>query len=681
MIFRHWLNATLNSLQITGPGRRGRLRKSLTGTGAFAFERVCDSAERLEDRRLLTLLVSQIEVAFNDPGGNFTSFYPAITDHTKAAGAAWGEFLDVNPAATIQVLIGFDPGTPTATGGSTITRFLGTQDGLDIFEQGMTDELRTGIDPNGATQDVDFTFGTSYLEDDLWFDPDPFARLESVSVPADRVDAQSVFLHEFGHAIFMNGFHDETNGTLPGNSASPFDAFVVFDGQNLFFTGSEAVSNFGANVPLTFGNSKHVGNAADSGRPGSDLVPDLMNGVVFELGTRYDISALDLAILADTQNVFDFTAPTADILDVSPDPRATNAGVVTINFSESVTGVDIGDFTLTRDTTEILLTGLTVSGTGSSRTIDLSGVTELAGIYTLTLNGNGAGILDGSGNELTGSVLDTWVVVEAAPVVTAELIDDPDNAGEMILLITGTTGDDNIRLRQGGTGVVVRANGRPLGRFESMSRIVIDASAGNDIVRPTLSVRIPMEVDGGDGDDVLFGSRVDDVLVGGIGNDRLVGRRGNDRLEGGAGNDGLAGNAGDDVLDGGAGTDNLRGGRGNDLLLGSTGNDVLRGDIGNDVLIGGDDIDQLRGGIGQDILIGGTVTLNSAALTDLLAAWTTNESYQDRTTSLASSTLQAGQTVVDDGDRDRLFGNSSLDWFFTAENIELEDRLLSERLN
>ena len=55
---------------------------------------------------------------------------------------------------------------------------------------------------------------------------------------------------------------------------------------------------YGGPVPVTFGNVAHIGN--DSSRPGSDLIPDLMNGVVFFRGTRYDISPLDLAIVADT---------------------------------------------------------------------------------------------------------------------------------------------------------------------------------------------------------------------------------------------------------------------------------------------------------------------------------------------------------------------------------------------
>jgi hypothetical protein len=48
---------------------------------------------------------------------------------------------------------------------------------------------------------------------------------------------------------------------------------------------------------LTFGSYVHLGN--DDPGPGSDLIGDLMNGVTFYTGTRYDISALDAAVLRD----------------------------------------------------------------------------------------------------------------------------------------------------------------------------------------------------------------------------------------------------------------------------------------------------------------------------------------------------------------------------------------------
>ncbi|HND56576.1 MAG TPA: hypothetical protein PLV92_29360, partial [Pirellulaceae bacterium] len=63
----------------------------------------------------------------------------------------------------------------------------------------------------------------------------------------------------------------------------------------------------------------------------------------------------------DETYIVDNTIPTADIVDVSPDPRTTTVGIVTVNFSEAVTGVDIADFTLTRDGNSVSLSGLSVS--------------------------------------------------------------------------------------------------------------------------------------------------------------------------------------------------------------------------------------------------------------------------------------------------------------------------------
>lgn len=72
-----------------------------------------------------------------------------------------------------------------------------------------------------------------------------------------------------------------------------------------------------------------------------------------------------------------------------------------------------------------------------------------------------------------------------------------------------------------------------------------------------------------EGDDVLRGTELGDILDARGGNDRLLGRGGNDTLIGGSG---------DDVLDGGAGHDDLRGGIGSDTYR------FGRGD-GNDTII------------------------------------------------------------------------------------------------
>ncbi len=71
------------------------------------------------------------------------------------------------------------------------------------------------------------------------------------------------------------------------------------------------------------------------------------------------------------------------------------------------------------------------------------------------------------------------------------------------------------------------------------------------------------------------------------------------------GNDTLLGGAGNDILFGSGGNDSLDGGKGNDILLGGTGNDTLMGGSGNDILIGGSGADTFvwkSGDTGNDVI-------------------------------------------------------------------------------
>ncbi len=116
-----------------------------------------------------------------------------------------------------------------------------------------------------------------------------------------------------------------------------------------------------------------------------------------------------------------------------------------------------------------------------------------------------------------------------------------------------------------------------------------------------------------------------DYLDGGVGDDTLYGEDGDDLLRGGVGSDVLYGGAGDDTLvidaddwngniDGGSGTDtvvidddrdvafyaavsaveNIYGGRGNDSLYGDSRNNILYGGGGRDVLSGGGGNDEIH---------------------------------------------------------------------------------------
>lgn len=232
-------------------------------------------------------------VSFDDPNGDLTAAAGLLQSHAVAAGKLWASHLVGN--ANIEVVIRTNTTIPYAEGTSVTSNFVHKNGTLDVFEQGMAAEIRTGIDPNGTDPDVVIDINPTYVYDELWFDPDPTTRTATVDI--NRTDAMSTFLHEFGHALGYNGWINSTNGTYPGNYQSTFDERMSFDGSNFYFNGAEAVTRYGNPVPLTYGNLPHVANFAP--RPGEDLILDVMNGLVFYRGSRYLIHPLNIAMLRD----------------------------------------------------------------------------------------------------------------------------------------------------------------------------------------------------------------------------------------------------------------------------------------------------------------------------------------------------------------------------------------------
>lgn len=161
-----------------------------------------------------------------------------------------------------------------------------------------------------------------------------------------------------------------------------------------------------------------------------------------------------------------------------------------------------------------------------------------------------------------------------------------------------------------------------IARFDN---IVLDgfelAVAGSEA--PSMNI-----LEGGDGNDTLYGADGDDTLDGGLGNDALYGFEGDDTLDGGDGNDIIYGGADTDTVTYatatsgvtvymantaaqdtiGAGIDtlsdieNIIGSDFNDTLEGTAGANTMDGGMGNDALTGGYGSDTINGEDGDDTL-------------------------------------------------------------------------------
>jgi hypothetical protein len=165
-------------------------------------------------------------------------------------------------------------------------------------------------------------------------------------------------------------------------------------------------------------------------------------------------------------------------------------------------------------------------------------------------------------------------------------------------------------------------------------------------------------------------------------------REGNDLLI-------VAGNVGvPAILDGGEGDDLIYGGGGAAILLGGGGTDRLTGGSGRNVIIGGTGRDQLSGGAASDLLIAGTTSYdaNDAALLRVLQEWTCQRSYSDRVANLrgglgpvlspSGTKLKKGETIFDDLDADELRGGSESDWLLYDLSRDIaRDRKNAEAIN
>lgn len=127
-------------------------------------------------------------------------------------------------------------------------------------------------------------------------------------------------------------------------------------------------------------------------------------------------NALAASVVEDWR--VDVTAPIADILDVSPDPRNGEVSIVRIHFDEPVTGLSLDDLRLTLGGEPIDLSSLVMTQINPLEyTLDLSSVTTRTGSYQLTLVAANSEIVDQAANKLQRNAVDDWFVADI-PLIT-----------------------------------------------------------------------------------------------------------------------------------------------------------------------------------------------------------------------------------------------------------------------
>jgi Ca2+-binding RTX toxin-like protein len=423
----------------------------------------------------------------------------------------------------------FDLSPVTTDGGNSIdgsyvltlnrgTGIFAVSDGEQISVDAVDSWLQDSQGPNGEILDID---------------PDP--RVASAGVVTVVFDERVTGVDRFNAATDFTLTRDRGDGAGPqavslagirvrpinpvdalGNPvADPFDTLAtVFTDRYVIDLNGPITDTFGTYVlSLTDTGSitDETGNAFVAGTDAVDswkrlrktindrVIDSVFPGNPIPAYGGQDPSPYEVPnyVVNDAYETFfvDLTPPQVvpGSVNVQPDPRSTAAGLITIEFTEAVTGFNLTDLVLTRDANDgngpqpVSLSGLTLNKiTSSIYTIDLNLKTGAPGTYSLGIQGSASLIQDLAGNPIqTGLItLDSWTVENTGPSATVTVSPEFRNIAtdNDPILVTFSKAVDvsqvdvtDFRLeRDGGSGFVVVADS--LAGAASTLDAAIDAS-------------------------------------------------------------------------------------------------------------------------------------------------------------------------------------------------------------
>ena len=206
--------------------------------------------------------------------------------------------------------------------------------------------------------------------------------------------------------------------TVSGVAASDFALAATGTAAGTISTVSGSGASYTVAVSGVSGNGALGLNLANDGAI-ADLAGNALSGTF--TGQTYTI---------------DTTAPTATITALTT-PRTTCVNSTTVVFSEPVTGLGVGNFTLNGTA----LTSATATLTSSDQTTwtlaNLSDLTYTSATYTLALVAS-SGITDLAGNALTTGASTSWTLSSTVPAVKSMTLSsgNPTKAASVLFAVT-----------------------------------------------------------------------------------------------------------------------------------------------------------------------------------------------------------------------------------------------------
>lgn len=390
---------------------------------------------------------------------------------------------------------------------------------LPIAPTGTTLSVFNGTDANGAWK--------LYVMDDFPDDTGIIAQGWSVAIDTAPIDPPTVSAVTPAMSAMLTSKNADIDVTFS-------DAVVGVETSDLILSGAASHGASIDSVALLNGNTWRfsVSNLSE-GLLGLSLAPDV-NDIEIASGT-------DVPNTPWTYRV-DFTPPLASVAGVTPNPRSDAVGQLTLSFSEDVTGVDLSDFTLTRDGSPVSLqnAGFTVIS-ASQYALDLTSATALTGSYTLKLNAATSGITDVAGNALATNSSTSWLMNAVNGTAAADqirLIRQSPASQTVNVFINNATATPDYSFSLAGFGA-------------NLLRML--AGDGDDVVTLDFATGAPaptggVQVDSGEGFAnalIVAGTSSNDAAVASLGKLTLNGSAinyaniENVRFDGGSGNDSL----------------------------------------------------------------------------------------------------------------------------------------------